>query len=115
MGTRDKNIELLEKISDYCDDILEFASNTTHEEFINKKQINYSICFPIAQIGELSNKLSKDFRDKYNHIEWTGIIAVRNRIIHGYGSVKMDFVWEVMIAHDIPKLKIDIKKILNEH
>jgi len=115
MEIRDKNIEILEKIKNYCEDILEFATNSTHDEFINNKQINYSICFPIAQIGELSNKLTKEFRNEHDHIEWTGIIAVRNRIIHGYGSVKMDFVWEVMIKDDIPQLKVDIEKILKEY
>ena len=35
MEARDKNVEILEKIKNYSDDILDFANKSSHGEFIN--------------------------------------------------------------------------------
>lgn len=40
------------------------------------------------------------------------VIKTRNRIIHGYDSVKPDFLWSLVIRH-IPQLKKDIERLLN--
>ncbi len=42
------------------------------------------------------------------------IIDTRNRIIHGYDSVKPDFLWGLVIKH-IPALKQDVDKIIAEY
>ena len=42
------------------------------------------------------------------------VIDTRNRIIHGYDSVKPDFLWSLVIRH-IPELKKDIARISAEY
>lgn len=41
-------------------------------------------------------------------------IDTRNRIIHGYDSVKPEFLWSLVLRH-IPALKINIDKIIAEY
>lgn len=41
------------------------------------------------------------------------IIDTRNRIIHAYDNVHPEFLWSLVIRH-IPKLKIDIERIIQE-
>lgn len=41
------------------------------------------------------------------------VIKTRNRIIHGYDSVKPEFLWSLVIRH-IPKLKQDIQRLLED-
>lgn len=42
------------------------------------------------------------------------IINTRNRIIHGYDSVKPEFLWSLIIRH-IPALKEDVIKLLADY
>lgn len=37
----------------------------------------------------------------------------RNRIIHGYDSVKPEFLWGLVMRH-IPALKEDLEKVVKE-
>ena len=42
------------------------------------------------------------------------VINTRNRIIHGYDSVKPEFLWSLIIRH-IPALKEDVIKLLADY
>jgi len=44
-------------------------------------------------IGEAANRTSLGLRAAHPDIPWAGIIAMRNRIVHGYGDVNDDLVW----------------------
>ena len=62
-------------------------------------------------MGEAINrilKLDKDF-PLPNARE---IINTRNRIIHGYDSVRPEFLWSLVMRH-IPALKEDVLRLLN--
>lgn len=40
------------------------------------------------------------------------IVNTRNKIIHGYDSVTLDFLWSLIVRH-IPALKKDVLDLLN--
>lgn len=42
------------------------------------------------------------------------VIKTRNRLVHGYDSVKTDFLWGLVIRH-IPQLKKDIEEIIRKN
>lgn len=41
------------------------------------------------------------------------IVAVRNRIIHGYDSVSDDVIWGIVVKQ-LPVLRIEVEKLLLE-
>jgi uncharacterized protein with HEPN domain len=45
-------------------------------------------------VGEAASKVSKETQVSHPEIPWARIISMRNRIIHGYGSVDRDKVWD---------------------
>ncbi len=47
-------------------------------------------------IGEAANRLSPTIREN-PAIPWARIIAFRNRLIHGYWSVDLILVWDVVV------------------
>ena len=62
-----------------------------------------------------SNKLKKSiFSYIYNEMPWKQIKAFRNIIVHNYGSIDFDNVWNTSKI-DIPKLNRYCKKILKEN
>ncbi len=63
-------------------------------------------------IGEATNKILKI--DKNFPIENAErIISLRNYIIHGYDQVDNVIIWGI-ISRDLPKLKQEVEKLLND-
>ena len=67
--------------------------------------------FSLAQIGELSGRLSQDLQAAYPDIPWRQIKGMRNLIIHNYTGINMRIVKDT-VEHDIPQLRQWIEEIL---
>ena len=63
-------------------------------------------------MGEAINRILKIRRD-FPLPNARAIIDTRNRIIHGYDSVKPEFLWSLVVRH-IPALKKDVDRIISE-
>ena len=55
--------------------------------------------------------MPEDFRNSHKEIDWKSVAGMRDRLIHKYFGVDYELVWDV-VKNEIPKLKIQIKKIL---
>jgi len=64
-------------------------------------------------IGEAVRHLSNSLRIKYPHVPWRDIAGTRDKLIHDYFGIDLEKVW-VMVQEDIPTLKIEVEKILND-
>ena len=50
----------------------------------------------LGVIGEAAGKVSPPTRTAHPDIPWREITAMRHRLIHGYGDVRLDLVWIVL-------------------
>jgi uncharacterized protein with HEPN domain len=62
-------------------------------------------------IGEAAGRLSDDFKNAHPAIPWRDIINMRHRLIHGYGDVRLDVVWDV-VCHKLPALIETLKPLV---
>jgi uncharacterized protein with HEPN domain len=47
-------------------------------------------------IGEAAGKVSTATQDAHPEIPWREITGMRHRLIHDYGDVRIDIVWNVV-------------------
>ena len=64
-------------------------------------------------MGEAINRILK-IQPDFPLPNARAVIDTRNRIIHGYDSVKPEFLWGLIIRH-IPALKKDIERLIIEY
>ena len=64
-------------------------------------ELEYSMLFRMIQISENVKKLSTEYRE--NELPWNELIGLRNRIVHDYGNVDLNIVYETL-KYDIPDL-----------
>lgn len=64
-------------------------------------------------MGEAINRILK-IQPDFPLPNARAVIDTRNRIIHGYDSVKPDFLWSLVMRH-IPALKKDVERIIDEY
>lgn len=67
-----------------------------------------SMLFRMIQISENAKRLSEEYRAEKSHLPWNELIGLRNRIVHDYGNVDMNIVFETL-KFDIPELMEQLK------
>jgi uncharacterized protein with HEPN domain len=80
------------------------------ENFLSDHLTQDGVIRQLEIIGEASNKLSKEYKDKNPEIPWKDIIGMRNKLIHGYFGVDIEAVWDT-VQKDLPELKKNKTKI----
>ena len=63
-------------------------------------------------LGENVGKLSEQYKNKNQYINWQKIYGLRNIIAHHYFGINVDIVWQI-IHNDLPKLRKDLKSQIN--
>ena len=61
-------------------------------------------------IGEAANQIPEAIRATMPQIQWRQIIAVRNRVAHGYLGLDNDTLWSI-IRVDVPALIAALEKL----
>ncbi|MCG6147824.1 DUF86 domain-containing protein [Leptospira levettii] len=93
--------------------IKEALTETNENLFLEDNVLKRAFVRSIEIIGEASNKLSDDFKKKYNKPEWRKFSATRNHLIHGYFIVDYEIVWD-LVKNKIPILETQINEILQK-
>ena len=78
----------------------------------NNPAILDGIVFRMIQMSEHMDKVSDLLKSLHQEIHWLEIKGFRNRLVHDYGGVDLEFVYTA-ITQEIHGLKIQLEKILN--
>ena len=62
-------------------------------------------------VGEAAACISDETRRRWPAIPWPAVIALRNRLIHGYDEVDLDILWHI-VRDDLPALIAELEKAL---
>ena len=98
----------IEDIKDRCIDILNETEDLTFKDFENNYLLTTAVCRWLEIIGEASNQMSKESRDRNKQIPWRDIIGMRNILIHVYHNLDLMMVWDA-VKNDIPVLLKEIE------
>lgn len=97
-----------DKLVEDVDFVIEHMANQTLESFQNDPVLLDSMMFRLIQISESANNLSEEFKNSYEDIPWIAIYGLRNRIVHDYGNVDLNIIFNTL-KNDVK----DVKKLIN--
>lgn len=83
--------------------IVEHMTGVEMEMLNDNEVLLDSMLFRMIQISENSRKLSGEYKEEHAQIPWNLLYGLRNRIVHDYGSVVLDVVYETL-KNDIPEM-----------
>jgi len=101
----------IQKIINDLEFVIEHTKGISKEQIENDPVLLDSIMFRIIQIGENSDRLTSEFKNKHSNIPWRSIKGMRNLIVHDYGKVDLSIVFDTVNV-SVPKyhsLLINIK------
>lgn len=102
----------------YVQDMIEFANKCLaytdgmdQQAFLNSGITYDATLRNLELIGEAATRLPDTVRQAHTNIPWRMIVAVRNRLIHGYLGIDDDTVWSI-ISSDLPEPVESLNKII---
>ena len=109
-----KTQKYLEDILEACTDINDFIAGKSEDDYLHDKMLRAAVERKLAVIGEaLSQAIRLDETLAEYITEAPKIIGFRNRLIHGYGTIANDIVWQVLL-NDLPVLNRNVTELLGK-
>jgi uncharacterized protein with HEPN domain len=101
----------LRHMLDAAREAAQLAQGKTRPDLDADRPLNLSLVRLLEVVGEAASRVSADERAKCPGIPWTQIVALRNRLIHGYDNVDFDILWQI-VTQDLPALIAELEKRL---
>ena len=103
---------ILDLMIENINQVQTFVGNLSYKDFTNNDLIVSAVNFKLIQISEnatrLVNKYGIHIIDELNEMK-----GLRNRVVHDYGSVKLDIIYDT-VKKDLPNFKTSLKKNKNQ-
>jgi uncharacterized protein with HEPN domain len=110
MARRDDRVTL-QRMLDSTDRALSLAESRSRRG-LDEDWVAVLALMQLLQIlGEGARRLSEPLRQQYREVPWSQIIGLRNRLIHGYDTVDLDRLWQV-VSVDLPQLRVNLTRML---
>ena len=101
----------------FVEDILEsielvesYVANMNFDDFKNDRKTIDAVVRNLEIIGEAARNISDEIKNKYQNVDWKGMIGLRNRIAHRYFGINLTIIWEIL-KQELPPLKEKMKQI----
>jgi len=101
--------DILERI----DRVNSYLAGFTYEEFLQDGKTQDAVVRNLEVIGEAARFIPEDIRQRHPEVPWPQMIALRNRLIHGYFVVDYEIVWDI-VTNELPALRKHLEEILEE-
>ena len=96
------------QILDAVTKIERFIGSLDRDAFLGTEVVQSAVIMQLAVIGELSKRLSEDFKDSVP-LPWKQIAGFRDRAVHDYFQLDLESVW-LTIQDDLPSLKTALER-----
>lgn len=96
-------VELLRDILREAELLATESSRVSPKAFLADEVLKRAFVRSLEVIGEAAKRVPEDARAKFPAIEWKKMAGMRDRLIHDYGGVDYEIVWDVAV-HKAPTL-----------
>lgn len=91
--------------------LIERFTTGGREAFFGDEMVQSAVVRQLEIVGEAVRNLSGELRARETAVPWRDIAGTRDKLIHGYFSVKLDVIWNVVVR-ELPSLKQHVRRIL---
>lgn len=97
------NAYYIQKIRKDLEFIVAHMRGVDLEELNANEVLLDSMLFRMIQISENTKGLTDEYKHAHRYVPWSALSGMRNRIVHDYGNVDLNVVYETL-KNDIPEL-----------
>jgi uncharacterized protein with HEPN domain len=112
-GPRDYR-DFLNDLVDACQSIIKFVEGMTFEIYLEDKKTRYAVTRAYEILGEAVRHVPEDVKTANPQTPWSTIVAVRNRVIHGYFGIN-DQTLFAAVENDLKALLPELEALARKH
>ncbi len=113
MRERIRDLGRLQHMLEHIDRAEQFMQGKALADLENDVMLRYAVVKCLEIIGEAAYMLSLEFKDNHPQTQWNVIIKMRHVLVHGYFSIQMPIVWDI-VQNDFPVLRSQIVQYIKE-
>jgi uncharacterized protein with HEPN domain len=110
MSKKSKEV-LLRHMLDHAQEAVGFIQGKRREDLNTDRMRTLALTRLLEVIGEAAARMPAEVAAAHPQIPWAQIVALRNRLIHGYDNVDLDILWKIL-TDDLPPLIAALQAIL---
>jgi uncharacterized protein with HEPN domain len=96
---------------EYAREAATLVQGKEREDLDENRVLTLALVRLLEIIGEAAWRVPDEVRSASPAVPWGEIIGLRNRLIHGYDSVDLDILWQIL-QHDVPSLITELERIV---
>ena len=104
----------LRHMVDATNQALTFVAEKSRSELETDQLLTLALVKLIEIFGEAASKITRDAKSQTQEIPWADIVAMRNRLIHGYFDVNLDIIWRT-VNEEMPPIARQIENLLSSN
>jgi uncharacterized protein with HEPN domain len=93
----DDRVRVLHMI-DAAETVASFIAGRVRDDLDHDRLLLFGVVHAIEVIGEAAVKVSEETRAAAPGVPWSAIVAMRNRLAHGYFDIDAGIVWETAVT-----------------
>jgi uncharacterized protein with HEPN domain len=110
MPRHDQRVALRHML-DYARTAVRMVGDRPRRDLDTDEVLRLALTRAIEVIGEAAARVSIAARKEHPNIPWPQIVGVRNRLIHGYDTIDLRILWDI-VTLDLPPLIAQLEAIL---
>jgi uncharacterized protein with HEPN domain len=85
--------------------------DVSYDTFMEDDEKQDAVIRCLMVIGEAAGRLSDEARGSLPDFDWYAMKAMRHVLIHDYGRIDLERVWDVATTH-VPRLEREVRDFL---
>jgi uncharacterized protein with HEPN domain len=110
MTRHDDGIRLRHML-DHAREAIAIGEGRSREDLETDRLLELGLVRLIEIIGEAAARVTTEFRSAHPAVPWPQVVAMRNRLVHGYDEVDLDVLWDT-VQDDLPPLVMALEELL---
>lgn len=111
--SRHDDLIRLRHMRDHAAEAIAMTRHKKRSDLERDRMLELALVRLMEIIGEAAGRVSPETRARLPGLPWSDVVAMRNRLIHGYDSVDPDILWTT-IKDDLPHLLKAVDRLLTE-
>jgi uncharacterized protein with HEPN domain len=110
MSRHDDTVALRHML-DYARTAQRMVAGRSRQDLDTDEMLRLALIRAVEVIGEAAGRVSAAGHKAHPAIPWPQILGARHRLIHGYDTVNLDILWDI-VTLDLPPLIAQLQTIL---
>ncbi|MEE9294805.1 MAG: HepT-like ribonuclease domain-containing protein [Phycisphaerae bacterium] len=102
----------LRHMLDYAREAVAMVQGKVRADLDHDRMLELALVRLVEIVGEAAARVSPAGQERYSGLPWPQIIGTRHRLVHGYGKVDLNVLWDTVID-DLPPLIAALERIVD--